>query len=184
MKIGENAPNAIAFKLKTLSLPDSCFFVSSASRLCGRKNLALDFLICSWYKGMLKNTPACQIGPILGTKRWLSLKRRQMSKIANKLLEKGQLRGNVPNFRTKALAIPKLKGKENREMNTEKWPVFCTTLYRKPMQSTKFDCIWNQLFNWIFSWSYGFEQKIRWEMNFNKRPKVTFFKSPISSPVL
>ena len=39
----KNAPNSIAFKLKT-SLDRDILFVSSASRICELKNLALDFL--------------------------------------------------------------------------------------------------------------------------------------------
>ena len=38
-----------------------------------------------------------------------------LSKTANKVLEKRQLRGSMPNFKTKALAVWKLKGKENCE---------------------------------------------------------------------
>ena len=64
-------------------------------------------------------------------------------------------------------------------MNTEKRPVLCTTLYRKPMQPCKFDGILYQLRHWIFS--HGFHQKIRFKRNFKKRPKVSFVKSPISS---
>ena len=37
------------------------------------------------------------------------------TKIANKVLEKRQLRESVPNFKTKALAVQKLKGKEKCE---------------------------------------------------------------------
>ena len=38
-----------------------------------------------------------------------------MSKIGNKVLENRQLRGSAPNIKTKALAVQKLKGKENCE---------------------------------------------------------------------
>ena len=57
-------------------------------------------------------------------------------------------------------------------MNTEKRPVFCTTLYRKPMQPSNFDGILYQLRHWIFS--HGFHQKIRFKRNFKKRPKSDF----------
>ena len=40
---------------------------------------------------------------------------KSLTKIANKVLERRQLRGSLPNFKTKALAIQKLKGKENCE---------------------------------------------------------------------
>ena len=43
VKIGENDPNSIAFKLKTGLARDN-LFVSSESRICELKNLALDFL--------------------------------------------------------------------------------------------------------------------------------------------
>ena len=43
-------------------------------------------------------------------------------------------------------------------MNTEKRPVLCITLYRKPMQPCNFDGILYQLRHWIFS--DGFHQKI------------------------
>ena len=57
-------------------------------------------------------------------------------------------------------------------MNTEKRPVLCTTLYRKPMQPSNFDGILYQLRHWIFS--HGFHQKIRFKRNFKKRPKSDF----------
>ena len=43
VKIGENDPNSIALKLKTGLARDN-LYVSSASRICELKNLALDFL--------------------------------------------------------------------------------------------------------------------------------------------
>ena len=46
--------------------------------------------------------------PIIGSASALPI----ISKIANTVLEKRQLRGSVPNFKTKALAVRKLKGKE------------------------------------------------------------------------
>ena len=49
-----------------------------------------------------------------GAKRSITLERK-ISKIANKVLDKRWLRGSVPNFKTKALAVRKLKGKENCE---------------------------------------------------------------------
>ena len=57
-------------------------------------------------------------------------------------------------------------------MNTEKRPVLCTILYRKPMQPCNFDSILYQLRQWIFS--HGFHQKIRFKRNFRKRPKRVF----------
>ena len=57
-------------------------------------------------------------------------------------------------------------------MNTEKQPVLCTTLHRKPMQPGNFDGILYQLRHWIFS--HGFHQTIRFKINFKKRPKSDF----------
>ena len=57
-------------------------------------------------------------------------------------------------------------------MNTEKKPVLCTTLYRKPMQPCNFDVILYQLCHWIVS--HGFHQKIRFERNFKKEIKKWF----------
>ena len=64
---------------------------------------------------MLKNTPACQFWPIFWYKTVNNSWTKQDIKIANKVLEKRQLRRSVPNFKTKALAVWKLKGKENWE---------------------------------------------------------------------
>ena len=57
-------------------------------------------------------------------------------------------------------------------MNTEKQPVLCTTLYRKPMQPCNYGGILYQLRNGIFS--YGFHQKIRFKRSFKKRPKSDY----------
>ena len=55
---------------------------------------------------------------------------------------------SVLNFKTKVLAVQKLKGKENCDKkNTEKRPILCTTLYRKPMRLSNFDGILYQLRN-------------------------------------
>ena len=55
-------------------------------------------------------------------------------------------------------------------MNTEKRPVLCTTLYRKPMQPSNIDGILYQLHHWIFS--HGFHQKIRFKRNFKKEEET------------
>ena len=65
-------------------------------------------------------------------------------------------------------------------MNPEKQPVFCTTLYRKPIQPSNFDGILYQLRHWIFS--HGFHQKIRYKRNFKKRPKSDFRQKSNFSP--
>ena len=66
---------------------------------------------------MLKNTPANQFWPIFRYKQWITLERNKISNIAKKVLEEKQRRRSVdlPNFKTKALAIWKSKGKENCE---------------------------------------------------------------------
>ena len=58
------------------------------------------------------------------------------------------------------------------KMNTEKKPVLCTPLYRKPTPACNFDVILYQLRHWIVS--HGFHQKIRFERNFKKRSKSDF----------
>ena len=57
-------------------------------------------------------------------------------------------------------------------MNTEKRPVLCTTLYRKPMQPSNFDGIFYQLRHWIFP--HGFHQTIRFKWNFKKAGSSLF----------
>ena len=64
---------------------------------------------------MLKNTPACQLWPIFRNKTVNNSWQKLDIKIANKILEKRPLRGSVPNFKTNALAVRNLKGKENCE---------------------------------------------------------------------
>ena len=56
-----------------------------------------------------KTRPHVNFGPFFGTQRWITLDRNKISKIANKVLEKRQLRGSGPNFKTKALAVRKLR---------------------------------------------------------------------------
>ena len=55
-------------------------------------------------------------------------------------------------------------------MNTEKRPVLCTTLYRKPMQPSNFDCILHQLRHWKFS--HSFHQNIRFKGELNPEMKL------------
>ena len=66
------------------------------------------------------------------------------------------------------------------KMNTEKRPVLCTTLYRKPMQPCNFDGILYQFRHGIFS--HGFHQKTRFKRNFKKRPKSDFRQKSNFSP--
>ena len=54
---------------------------------------------------------------------------RQVRIFAKKVLGKNQWReGSLPNFKTKALAVRKLKGK-NMKADTEKGPILCTTFF-------------------------------------------------------
>ena len=55
-----------------------------------------------------------------------------------------------PDFKTKALAVWKLKGKENWENEQMEKANFCTALYRKPVQLSNFSGILDQLRNWDF----------------------------------
>ena len=98
---------------------------------------------------------------------------KMITKIANSVLEKRQLRRNVPIFETKAVAVRKLKGKEEHRETAN---LMCD-FYRKPMEPRNFDGILYQLRHWFFS--HGFHQKIR----SNRNQKVIFVKSPISSPI-
>ena len=63
-------------------------------------------------------------------------------------------------------------------MNTEKRPVLCTTLYRKPKQPCNFDGILYQLRHWILS--HGFHPKIRSKRKSDSRQKSNF--QPYSDP--
>ena len=54
-------------------------------------------------------------------------------------------------FQDRGLAVRKLKGTENWKRKHKKKPIFCTTLYRKPMQLGNFDGILDQLRNGFFS---------------------------------
>ena len=58
-------------------------------------------------------------------------------------------------------------------MNTEKRPVLCTTLYRKPMQLSNFGGILYQLCHRIFS--HGFHQNIPFKGTFRRDQKVILF---------
>ena len=55
-------------------------------------------------------------------------------------------------FQDQGFSRSKVKRKRKlRKTNIEKKPIFCTTLYRKPMQLSNFDGILDQLRNGIFS---------------------------------
>ena len=68
------------------------------------------------------------------------------------------------------------------KINTEKRPVLCTTLYRKPMQSSNFDGIYTnfvtEFFHTVFTRRSALKGILR------RDQKVIFVKSPISSPIV
>ena len=92
-------------------------FVSSASRICELKNLALDFLNSPLKWSYVEKHARMSILAHFSVQKvnHVTLEENKISKIANKVLEKRPLKGRVPNFKTKALAVRKLKGKENCE---------------------------------------------------------------------
>ena len=67
-------------------------------------------------------------------------------------------------------------------MNTEKRPVLCTTLYRKPMQPCNFDGILYQLRHWNFHTVFTRRSVLKGTLR--RDQKVIFVKSPISSPIV
>ena len=89
-------------------------------------------------------------------------------------------------FKTKALAVQKLKGKENCETNTETANFMYNFVQKTNATNTSnFDSIFYQLRNWIFS--HGFHQKVRFRMTFKNRPKGIFVKSkfqPYNDPLI
>ena len=116
--------------------------------------------------------PACQFWPIFCTKRWKTLERHDISKIANKILENRQLRGSVPNFKTKALAVWKIKGKENWENKHRKTTSFMYNFVQKT-NATK-QLWWHFMPTSPLNFSHGFYQNIRFKRNFKKKPKKWF----------
>ena len=64
-------------------------------------------------------------------------------------------------------------------MNTEKQPVLCTTLYRKPMQPCNFDGILYQLRTEFFHTVFTRRSVLKGTLR--RDQKVIFVKSPISS---
>ena len=78
----------------------------------------------------------------------------------------------MPNFKTNALAVQKLKGKENCENEHRETACFMHNFVQKTNATRNFDGILYQLRHWISS--HGFHQKIRFKRNFKKRPKSGF----------
>ena len=117
--------------------------------------------------------PACHFGPIFGTKRWITFEWKKISKIANTVLEKRQRRGSVPNFKTSALAVWKLKGKENCENEHRETASFMYNFVQKTNATVP---LWWHFIppSPLIFFSHGFHQKIRFKRNFKKRPKSDF----------
>ena len=120
-------------------------------------------------------------GPFFGTKRWIIFERKKISKIANKLLEKRQRRGSVPNFKTRALAVWKLKGKENCENEHRETASFMYNFVQKTNATVQ---LWwhfkpTSLLNFFTRFSP--EDPLKGTL---RDQKVIFVKSPISSPIV
>ena len=90
----KNALNLNAFKLET-GVARNFLFLSSAFRVCRLKHFAVDFLNSVRNKVMFKNMPTCQIWPIFGTKRSITLERKQISKAIEKNFAKFQDQGCI-----------------------------------------------------------------------------------------
>ena len=78
----------------------------------------------------------------------------------------------MPNFKTNALAVQKLKGKESYENEHRETASFMYNFVQKTNATSNFDGILYQLRHWISS--HGFHQKIRFKRNFKKRQKSDF----------
>ena len=75
--------------------------------------------------------PACQIGHFFGTKRWITLEWRNISKIANKVSEKGPLREIVSKFQYKGITCSKFKKKRKLEIEQRETPNFLYNFVQK-----------------------------------------------------
>ena len=111
------------------------------------------------------------------------LDRNKIWKIANKLLEKRQLKGRVPNFKTKASAVRKLKGKENCENEHRETASFMYNFVQKNQfnQATLMAFYTNfatENFHTVFTRISVLKGTLR------RDQKVIFVKSPISSPIV
>ena len=97
------------------ALPETIYLFPQQVDSVNQKTCSGFFKFAFEIKLCWKARPHVIFGPFFGTKRWITFERKKISKIANKVLEKRQWRGSVPNFETKALVVWKLKGKENCE---------------------------------------------------------------------
>ena len=143
---------ARTYGTKSPSRSEALRFIDSAKSPSTKKPCSGFFKFAFEIKSCWKTRSHVIFGKFFGTKRWITLEWKKISKIANSVLEKRKRRGSVPNFRTRALAV--WKEKKIVKMNTEKRLVLCTTLYRKPMQPCNFDDIFYQLRHWFFHMVY------------------------------
>ena len=95
-------------------------------------------------------------------------------------MEKRSLRGSGPNFKTKALAVGKLKGKENCENEHRETASFMHDFEQKT-NATK-QLWWHFIPTSPLNFSHGFHEKIGSVLKGTLRrdQKVIFVKSPIS----
>ena len=142
----------------------------------GFSKFAFEIKLC-W-----KTRPHVNFGPFFGTKEWITLERIMLSKIANRILEKRQRRGSVPNFKTKALAVQKLKGKENCENEHRETASF---MYNFGQKTNATKQLWWHLFQlclWIFH-TVSTKRSAR-KGTLRRVQKVIFVICPISSPTV
>ena len=92
--------------------------------------------------------------------------------MANKVLEKRPLRGSVPTFKTKALAVRKLKRKENCESEHRETASLMYNFVQKT-NATK-QLWWHFIPTSPMTFSHRFHQKIRFKRYFKKKPKSDF----------
>ena len=130
---------------------------------------------------MLKNTPHVNFGPFFGAKRWITLERKKISKIANKELEKRQLIESVANFKTKALAVRKLKRKRKLWRWTQKNGPFMYNFVQKTNATKQ---LWWHYTNFATKCFHTvFTRRSVWKGTLRRDQKAIFVKSPISSPI-
>ena len=115
-----------------------------------------------------KTRPHVIFGPFFGTKRWITFEWKKISKIANKILEKRQRRGSVPNFKTRTLAVWKLKGKENCESEHRETASFMYNFVQKTNATKQ---LW---WHFIPTSPLNFFTRFSPEDPFEKEPKSDF----------
>ena len=123
---------------------------------------------------MLKTRPHIIFGPFFGTKRWITFERKKISKIANKVLAKRHRRGSVPNFKTRALAVWKLKGKENCENEHRETASFMYNFVQKTNATVQ--VWWHFIPTSPLNFFTRFLPEDPFKRKFMKRPKSDFLQ--------